>query len=258
MREKVAIVDKSLIYEHFAAILDKLMEQPYFKYYFQCPWSLDDDVKVNDRVSIKFGASRGCIVDKDFPYVVKFDLYIDNEDDIGTYCKKEVDAYEVARRARFSNYLVECGLLGVYHNKFDFYDVCDLEDYIGSRFEPADKNQFTEAMLYCKDEEHEVAPQRIYIPLYYYEKIDAGFAFEEEYDQTIKTDSSSYKQSPLIGRTARIGYEFVREYGRQEYIEFSRFLAVMGVDDIHIDNVGSKGGKLHILDWAGYKLGGGF
>ena len=35
MREKVAIVDKSLIYEHFAAILDKLMEESYFKYYFQ-------------------------------------------------------------------------------------------------------------------------------------------------------------------------------------------------------------------------------
>ena len=110
MREKVAIVDKSLIYEHFAAILDKLMEESYFKYYFQTPWSLEDDIEISDTISIKYGASRGCIIDRDFPYVVKFDLYIDRENEIGTFCKKEIDTYEVARRANFSNYLVECGL----------------------------------------------------------------------------------------------------------------------------------------------------
>ena len=252
MREKVAIVDKSLIYEHFAAIVDKLMEESYFKYDFQTPWGLEDDIEISDTISIKYGAERGCIIDRDFPYVVKFDLYIDRENDIGTFCKKEIDAYEVARRANFSNYLVECGLLGVYHTNFDFFDANELESYFGARFEYADKCQLEQAMCECEEK----VPLRIYLPLYFYEKIDAGFIPNKEYSKNVKTISTSYRQSPLIGRNARIGYEFVKEYGRQEYIEFSRFLSVIGAEDIHADNVGYKNGQLRILDWAGYPLGG--
>lgn len=234
------------IFHHYEAYLDNLIDNDdYFKYYFQAPWSLEDDIFFDNNSSIMFGATRGCIIDYNFPYVVKFDLYVDMYDDFSNCCQKEADTYLVAQRAHFDNYFVKCGLLGVYHKKVNYYTFEDIMDY-GDRIEYSDKEELDSNSSTIEKEDI-----NIYLRLYYYERIDSGFYKDNSYSMN-EIMSSNRCKSPLIDKNKNIGYEFIREYGEKEYIEFSRFLRCIGVNDIHSDNVGTKDGHLKIIDWAGF------
>ena len=235
---------KEEIFHHYESYLDNLIDNnDYFKYYFQFPWSPEDDILFDDS-AIKFGATRGCIIDYNFPYVVKFDLYVDQYDDFSNCCEKEVDTYLVAERANFEKYFVECGFLGVYYKKINYYDAEEINCEEG-RIEYYDRENLNDFSSSSQIEKN------IYIRLYYYEKIDDAFNKNNTYAVNV-VNSSRRCKSPLIDRNKTIGYEFIQEYGEEEYIEFSRFLRCIGVNDIHTDNIGLKEGHLKIIDWAGF------
>ena len=110
----------TMIFNHFKNILDDLIDESnFFKYYFQAPTSLDEDVYWEDweeceaiysnSTSIRFGASRGCLIDDTYDYVVKFDL---TESDESPTCSDEVLIYDAAAQNGLERFFAKPIYLG--------------------------------------------------------------------------------------------------------------------------------------------------
>ena len=101
-------MNKHEVYNHYSDIIDNMLYHSlFFCTYFQAPdaeedfFGACDDPAMPENLSIRFGATRGCIVDEDYDYVVKFDV----ENDVyGSACERELDLYQAAKYDHLEQY----------------------------------------------------------------------------------------------------------------------------------------------------------
>lgn len=247
----------TMIFNHFKNILDELIDESnFFKYYFQYPTSLDEDIYWEDweeceaiysnSTSIRFGASRGCLIDDTYDYVVKFDLT--NGDEAPT-CSDEVLIYDAAAQNGLERFFAKPIYLGTYTKKIKFYawsyDIenpyCFDEDYIAKSIQELIDNYDTHK------EEIEIK-----IPLYAYPKAERHefHVYEEDQDETYR--SVSHSNSPLVEREAGIGYAFISMYGEDVFDALTEFCDEHNINDLHTGNVMELNGELIFTDYCGY------
>ena len=201
-----------------------------------------DYVQVNDDVVMCFGATRCAIVDRNYPYVVKFTVC--NDSRVEDPCAREEERYEEAVNAGLSHLFCECQYLGVYEKQYRWFDYDDVIAEAG-----------------CVDEKDNELWKRIpykmenvivRIALYGYEKaqefeysIGEKFTEEEKY-------ICAHNNSPVTERMYYLGVYVLRQYGEKTFDMLCDFCNEWDINDIHGGNVGWIEGKLVLTDYAGY------
>lgn len=249
-------MDKEKIFNHFSAILDNMLDNSlFFCTYFQCPSSLDkiigkeEDKAVPENISIYFGISRGCIIDKNFDYVVKFDI---ESDDFGdSISAREVELYHMAKNNNLEKYFAPAVFIGEYVKTISFYHYSDLERYVDwYEYNP---QIFDEDFADNEEKFGKLKNITISIPLYAYPKangyIYSKLNWKEEEDCFIKAKSI---KSPLRLRQIQIAMEFIYKYGMPEYERLSSFMRENHINDLHRDNFGNLNGNIVAIDYGGF------
>lgn len=250
-------MNKQSIFTHFSKIIDNMLDNSlFFETYYQCPYPLDtiigsiDDAAVPENISIHFGISRGCIVDEDYDYVVKFDIGSDNFGD--SLCQREMDIFRAARARELDSYFTEPIYLGSYCRTIQFYNYEEIERNMENWFD-YDPEDFDKKFM--KDEENfgPICPIVIEIPLYAYARANQyKYAmFSDNEAEHYKSEARSIS-SPLKRRHLQIAMEFVFRYGMEQYEKLSDFLEEYDVNDLHYGNIGNVNGSLVIYDYAGW------
>ena len=249
-------MNKEKIFQHFSVIIDNMLDNSlFFDTFLQNPSYMDniigsiDDIAVPDNIEIHFGASRACIIDQNYNYVVKFDMESDVFGD--SLCQREIDIYRAAKTKQLDNFFLEPVYIGTYCRTINFYDFFNIErnmnwcDYNPEKFD----NDF----MYAEDDFGEIHPITIEIPLYAYPKVE-----HYSYSKLTPTEEKKYQKiinsvnSPLKERNQQIAMEFVFCYGLEQYEKLSDFMYEYNINDIHYDNIGNLNGKLICIDFAGY------
>lgn len=249
-------MNKEKVFQHFSEILDNMLDNSlFFETYWQAPYSMDsisgsiDDNAISENIHLNFGISRGCIIDDDFDYVVKFDIESDNFGD--SLCNREIDIYNAARANHLDTYFTAPTYLGTYCKIINFYDIKKIEYYMN--WVDYDPQQFDEDFAKEEDNFGDIIPITINIPLYAYPKAN-------KYSYTIFQDNEveEYKKkaksvnSPLKGRHLQIAMEFIFRYGMEQYEKLSDFMREYHINDIHYGNIGEMNGNFVCFDFAGY------
>lgn len=248
-------MNKREIFEHYSSILDELIDNSlFFSTYFQSPYYIEDDIfgyddeVMRNEVSFHTGVTRGCLVDEDEDYVVKFDI---SEDSYGSACEREVEIYKEALENNLAQYLCEVQYIGTYTHKIHFYDYDSIErhmdwcDYNPEYFE----KEFAEH----EDEFGELREIVISFPLYAYRRAeDFDCGAPDEYSKSL---AKKY-YSPLRDKNIAVATAFIRDYGLEEYLRFTEFAEIENINDIHLGNIGSIDSTMRIIDYAGYHDGG--
>lgn len=239
------------VYSHFKQILDELIENsPFFATYFQDMCSIEnihgDDEEVPNNIHINFGATRGCIVDDDYDYVVKFDVAQDAF--CKSLCERELEIYTRAKTNNMENYFAECVYLGEYTKTIMFYPYINVYRHIsineyGSRFNKefnANEKQMGEAI-----------PITFSIPLFAYPKVKQQLRMNYKNDE-ISYDIAQDYPSPMTEENMGVAVQFIEEYGEEEYLRVSKFLEDEQINDLHYSNVGSLNNHFCFMDYAGF------
>lgn len=225
------------IFQHYSELIDKMLEEnEIFKSYFLEPQSLPSDYKITSNAHITCGVTRGCIVDNNFPFVVKFDLYDYHNDDFFVSCEEEMKYYRLAKRCGFDKYLAEPVKIGTYRNTVA---IKKMYTYIES-FENDDENEFEE---YDEEEEFEIA-----ISLYAYPRAE----IKDFWKESTSSNSNIIKHSPLAERNQAIAETFIELYGEEEFVEFSNFLECCKINDLHGYNCAYIDDRFVLIDYAGF------
>ena len=233
---------KQEIFQHFSKILDKqIQEHPFWAYYYAYPFSMEEVCGRN--VKVVCGASRGCMIDRNYDWVVKWNL-----DGVDTnYCEIEEQMYEKAVAAGVEDCFAPVYFLGTYRTKVwtwpalsyaddDWY--CDGTDEDFMTW--VENNELTEEDM----EEVEIE-----LPLWCARKAQDAFDLRSSEESE---ESAREYDSPLVERAIEIGAAFVETYGVDMYYELSAFLNENGVNDIHYGNIGMLDGEVVLIDYAGY------
>ena len=244
---------KQQIFQHYSQILNSLLDRSiWFKSYFQAPWQLDNSLEgqyndeMDNNISLYTGATRGCLVDSTYDWVIKFDI---DEDALGSGCEREIKIYSAAQKANLEQYLSEVIDLGVYTHTIDFYELYDIEQAYNFYEEPGDA--FNIGFNRIKDELGEIHPITISIHLFAYRRADHFFSSNSNISKEEKNIACSIA-SPLRSRYLSIAVDFIRFYGVEEYKKFSRFCMEKSINDLHFSNIGFINGSLCLIDYSGY------
>ena len=249
-------MNKQNVFEHFSRVIDNMIDNSlFFPTYFQYPTMLDNNILGNDsddavpnNISIRFGVSRGCIVDDDYDYVVKFDL---DPDCAVSCCNREVEIYKAAKNEGLEQYFIEPTYLGTYTRTIQFYDAED----IGRHFNWYDYDEsFDDDFAKEEDNFGTIHPVTICVPLYAYAKVSFTMSPPIEQDVYEKYASmvSNYSDSPLKERAEVVAVRFMKDYGEEKFVQLSDFLEAEDVNDIHRGNIGLINNHWVILDYAGW------
>lgn len=245
-------MNKHEVFAHYSMILDDLLDNyAFFNYFLQSPCYIDDiegeyEDSMPDNISMRFGVTRACLIDSDFPWVVKFDI---EEDMRGSACEREVDIYTNAKQRGLESYFAEVQYLGNYERTVTFYDAYMVDRVVNWTSVDTFEHNFDE---HC-DELGTPYSVVISIPLY-------GYPYAEPHSSALLTpdEKTSYQttvkhiSSPLYERNLGVAIEFVRIYGEDAYSELSDFLYEYDVNDIHCGNVGDIDGNYCMIDYAGF------
>jgi len=249
-------MNKEKIFKHFANIIDTMLDNSlFFETYWQAPYSMENisgsinDPAFSENIHMHFGVSRGCIIDDNFDYVVKFDIESDELGD--SLCQREIDIFRAAKSNHLDAYFTAPIYLGNYCKTINFYNVNKIEYYMN--WVDYDPEQFDYDFMQAEDKFGEIIPITINIPLYAYQKANT-------YNYTMLSDDEEkeYEQkaqainSPLKKRHLQIAMEFVFRYGMKQYEKISDFMREYHINDIHYGNIGEMNGNLVCFDYAGY------
>lgn len=245
-------MSKREIFNHFSTIIDEMLENSlFFDMYFQRPYGFSDIIDGNDYeelpagLLISSGATRTCLIDQDYDWVVKFDT---EEDAFGSPCEREVEIYNASKAYALERYFAEVIYLGTYTRTINFYNFNDIEENIGD-FYDYNPDDFEKKFLENEEKFGPVCPITISIPLYAYRKAesyDCG-----PVDRTM-SNLAEKVASPLRSRNIAVATAFIREYGMDEYKAFSQFSLEWDINDLHLNNIGDIGGHFVIIDYSGY------
>lgn len=244
-------MNKKEIFEHYSFIIDNLIKtDDFFKYFFQCPFYISD-FNITDNRSLCFGVTRGCFVDRDFPYVVKFNLFNNTDGDFYNCCEKELDFYTSAAQDKLEEAFIEPIFIGTFKTSYQYYDNVTIEDTLG--FCDYDLQEEYIGNLTQILEENELSTEEkqtihISIPLYAYQVAEEiCFDEVEEANEEVKRYSS-----PLNEYDSKISKKIIEDYGEDYYYRLTDFLYAYEIGDIHGGNVMSLCGKTVLSDYAGY------
>lgn len=252
-------MNKNEIFQHYSRILDNMLDESlFFDTYFQNRYSMEDiegsidDVAVPEGIDICFGISRGCIIDNNYNYVVKFDVDCDN--DGGSICERETDFYREAIRKGLEQYFAAAVYIGTYTKTINFYSINEIEKNLN--WYDYDPIKFEEDFMKVEDNFGPIIPITISIPLYAYPKAN-NYCYSnliEEEEERCKSIARC-SNSPLRRRNLQIAMEFIHLYGKDEYERLSDFLELCDINDLHYKNMGFINGNLVIIDYGGYHSG---
>lgn len=239
------------VFRHYCHILDKLIDDfDYFKYYFQSPSSIDDIIGEYEEnfmpsLEIRFGISRGCLIDRGFGTVVKFNV-MDKNGEPFALCEREERIYKLAQRSNFSKYLAECKYVGTYRKTIHSFYYGDMWDNMPDVF---DESKAESAFSAAEEDGLDKDEIEIVIPLYAYEEFpSSGDCSSVDRSQA----KGNYRNSPLGERNRIIAAAFMDYYGEAEYHDFSDFCELTGIDDLHLGNVYIDDCSVVLLDYAGF------
>ena len=234
-------MDNEEIFRHYSAILDNLLREDYWRYYFQYPFRreygdwLDDDCSL----MITNGYSRGCIIDNNCEWVVKFNLPHSYQ---GNACDCEVSFYKDAKKNCLANCFVECNFIGVYRKKIHYFRADDLYalypslDYCEWIDEAATKFNMEDIV--------------IEVPLYAYRRAEeSSIPWSLNKEDCVLGDSI---HSPIAEAHVEVAVALWKNWGEQVFNRFDAFCRTHGIDDLHSGNIGEIDGHLVVLDYAGY------
>lgn len=249
-------MNKNEVFTHFSSILDNMLYHSlFFCTYFQNPDSEEDfygsydDPAMPDNLKIKFGATRGCIIDDNYDYVVKFDV---EADAFGFACEREKELYGCAQANFLDQYFAPCIYLGKYVKTIQFYDYFDITrnlNWCGYNWQEYEEDFMREEEKFGNI--HEIT---ISIPLYAYPKARPhalmgimGSSDENEYMHKAQKITSPMRDSNLA-----VAIDFIRQYGEEEYQRLTDFLYEKDINDLHLSNFGDIDGHYVCLDYSGY------
>ena len=247
-------MNKNEIFHHYSTIIDEMINNSLFwSTYWQRPYGFGDTIDGSDydempaHILIQSGATRTCIVDQDYDWVVKFDV---EEDNYGSACEREKQIYEASKSYGLNRYFAEVIYLGTYTREINFYDIidierwCDLFDY--------NPIYFDEAFSDNEEKFGPVHPIVISVPLYAYRKATAYDCGPVDADSRARAKKIA---SPLYSRNIAVATAFIREFGMDEYKAFSEFGLEWDINDLHCNNIGEIDGHMAIIDYSGYHSG---
>lgn len=232
-------MDRKSIFQHYSNIIDNLLKQPFFQIYFQRPYSISDGIE-RKNLLIKCGATRGCLIDSDYDYVVKYDI------DEG-YSDREIEVYEAAEAAGLGEYFAAPYYLGTYHTTIETYDYREIED----SFNWYDEDEFYEEFNKIKNNLSQYTTV-IEIPLYAYEKASNYYNSWQYYYSQQSEREAKHSDGPLREHNLMIAAMFIENYGFTTYEDLNNFLLEWNVNDIHCGNVGIINDRVCLIDYAGF------
>lgn len=242
-------MNKKEVLAHYTKVIDNLIDMnSYWKVFFQNPFNLDDDIRghieddIPNNIDICSGATRICIIDHDYDYVVKFSYCEDRHGDV---CEREENIYNAACANHLEDYFSEMVYIGDYVRVIHFYPFHNVEqatDWYGYDVEAID------------DAVERLDPEcqrdiTICIPLY------ATCRAERSNWQSVTDDqkkSIRSLHSPLADRNFAVAETFVYYYGIEEYSRLSDFIVAHQINDLHCGNVGLVDGVFCLTDYGGY------
>lgn len=249
-------MEETKIFNHYKNILDELIDEvDFFKNYFQNPISLDENIYGEEYSNIEalytnttnicFGATRGCVIDNSYDYVVKFDL---DESEYGN-CDDEIRIYNIAKERHLEKFFLRPQFIGIYERKICYYHFTDIIDRL-------DCNCFYES--FHADVEERLAESDctkeeilIRIPLYAYPRAER-YEYPNVDKQTRDSYFTTYSNSPLTERSTLVAFTIEKEYGKDETYKLSNFLYDFGINDLHTGNLMCYHGKPCFSDYCGY------
>lgn len=241
-------MDKKAIFNHYSDVIDSLLDNSmWMETWFQRPYFLskhidgEDYDELPDNIHIHDGATRACIIDDEYDWVIKFD--IDNGE---SACKREHEIFHAAKAYALDKYFCEMDYIGTYTKQIVFYDIDDIEEHC--EWYGYDPIEFDEEIM-RHEEEMDIHSIMISIPLYAYKR--ANYYDYEKLDESL-ISSAQKIYSPLREENIAVATAFIQEYGFEEYEAISQFALENDINDIHIGNVGEINGHLVIIDYAGY------
>lgn len=243
-------MNRKEIFNHFSILLNDMIDNSSFlKYYFQEPFYLRDGEKsFEETCNIYSGATRGCLVDKNFSYVVKFNLMDEESGLFYTSCQKEQCIYSAAEKENLQDSLLKPVFIGNFRKTFEFYNFTDINDFL------YDEGEEDLVNCYFDDfEKFEGLPLEIInieIPLYAYpraERIDANFYGSKDSCITAKNSVG-----PLSEYADTVGAKIIDDYGEDYFFALQDFLESFEVNDLHSGNIMRLNEKVVISDYAGY------
>lgn len=244
-------MNKQAVLNHYSSIIDNMIDNSmFFATYFQAPCYLEENIygedhaelPMGDNISLCGGATRVCLIDEDYDWVVKMDI---DEDRYGSACEREVNIYSDAKEEHLEQYMTEAVYLGTYNRTFNFYSVWEIERYC-DRYEYY--SDFDEDLAGYEDS-LTIVPITISIPLYGYRRA-SGYDCGPQNNELI--NAAQKIVSPLRDRNIAVASAFVREYGMEEYERFTDFIIRHRINDLHLSNIGAIKGHLVLIDFSGY------
>ena len=244
-------MNKQAVFAHYCHIIDSVLDESMFfqtylqaPTYLELPWSFDN-------CTYHSGATRGCFVDEDYDYVVKFD--IEGDELYASACAREAHIYQMAKVNNLENYLCEVEYLGTYRRTIKWYDIDRMWDFMPYGFDGYSEEDFDKVALDAA--EALGAPEHIEIALDLYGYRRASFTERATYvaSDYEMTTAKKYKGiSPLTERHVNVLARFIHDYDEMEAKRFSDFLSEYYVNDIHNGNIGYIDGHVCLIDYAGY------
>ena len=234
-------MNRKEIFTHYTNLIEKMMrENEFWKIYFQDPFCIVNDIEI-PWYKVRCGAYRGCLIDDDYPYVVKWQLTGEGDE-----CEKEEYIYNRACEVGLEKYFTEAIFLGTYETSvFTFSSADYSETAVNEKF-PNDVE--LAAILHTMVSfgyEQDTHPIRI--RLWAYPKAESART-KIAINHIATCDEA--RHSPL-GLNLEVGRAWIDEIGLDEYRRLSEFLADYEVDDLHSGNIAMINGHLVIIDYAG-------
>ena len=252
-------MNKNEVFAHFSSILNDMLDTSlFFETFWQAPYSSEDfygsydDEALPENLNIKFGATRGCIVDDNYDYVVKFDV---ETDALGYACEREEYLYKQASRENLNQYFAECVYLGTYTKIIRFYDYYEISRHIN--WYGYDWREFEQKFMAHEDDFGDIYDIVISIPLYAYPKAQPHrpMGIAGTYDDNEYISKAQKIYSPMRNENLIVAVDFIRQYGEEEYHRITDFLLRENVNDLHQSNLGDIDGHYILLDYSGYHDG---
>ena len=237
-------MNKKEVFKHYSEILDNLIDNSdFFKIYFQECYTLEEDMEITDSLSLCTGLSRGCLVDKNYDYVVKFDIDVNY---CGT-CNNEINIYENAKYNHVEKFFTQPMYLGTYIKSFDSYVLKDVIETIDSWYSEDDfYSKFSAVEENCDKQNVTIALKLFAYPRANTQSISSFTSYTIE-DEEYAENSTS----PLREYNLAIAAAFIADYGTEEYNQLTEFLYDWNINDIHLDNIGELNNHICIIDYAG-------
>ena len=239
-------MNENEVFTYWSNILDELlMTNDFCKLYFQMP-THNYSMSLTDTIRLQCGVSKGCLIDDDYDYCVKFNLFNYDNYNFYHFCEREQQIYADAEAANLSKYFAEAKYIGTYYRAIDFYYYdeldFDLQDYSST--------EVIDAINECINNTNKnFKTIDIMIPLFAYPK---GYYHSYPCVAVSERTRAHSIESPLNEKNVAVASEFIRYYGFDEYIRLSDFLTNNNINDFHCGNAMDVNNEFVLTDYSGF------